>query len=120
VSTPTCPAFEASSCGDLGEASFALVALGGRFSGHGTPSGRFAYVDRATADRRGITVTGIEEVQMSGVDLKRYTERALREAAAGTLAPVIGQTFPLSQAESAHAAIESRDVFGKTLLIARI
>jgi NADPH:quinone reductase-like Zn-dependent oxidoreductase len=29
---------------------------------------------------------------------------------------VIGQTFPLEQAGAAHAAIESRTVFGKTLL----
>jgi NADPH2:quinone reductase len=106
--------------GDLGETAFALVAPGGRFSGHGTPSGRFAQVDQTTADRHGITVTGIEAVQMSAGDLKRYTERALRAAVAGTLAPVIGQIFPLDQAGSAHAAIESRAVFGKTLLVARI
>ncbi|WP_460848516.1 zinc-binding dehydrogenase [Phytohabitans suffuscus] len=106
--------------GGLGEASFALVAPAGRFSGHGTPSGRFAQVDQTTADRHGIVVTGIEAVQMSEDDLKRYTERALRAAVAGTLAPVIGQTFTLDQAGSAHAAIESRAVFGKTLLIARI
>lgn len=103
--------------GDLGETSFALVAPGGRFSGHGTPSGRFARVDHATAARLGIAATGIEAVQMSDGDLKRYTEQALREAATARLTPVIGQTFPLVRAASAHAAIESRDVFGKTLLI---
>ena len=102
--------------GDLGEASFALIADGGRFSGHGTPSGRFAQLDRAAASRRGITVTGIEAVQMSDSDLKRYTDQALLEAASGIIAPVIGQVFPLDQAGSAHAAIEGRDVFGKTLL----
>jgi NADPH2:quinone reductase len=31
--------------------------------------------------------------------------------------PVIGQTFPLEKAADAHAAIESRDVVGKTLLL---
>lgn len=103
--------------GDLGEASFALVADRGRFSGHGTPSGRFARVDQPAADRRGITVTGIQAVQMSDGDLKRYTDQALREAASGTIAPVIGQTFPLERASYAHAAIQGRDVFGKTLLI---
>jgi NADPH:quinone reductase len=102
--------------GALGEASFALVADGGRFSGHGTPAGRFAQVDREAARRRGITVTGIEAVQLSGEQLKRYTEQALAEAAAGHLAPVIGQVFGLEQAGAAHAAIESRAVFGKTLL----
>jgi NADPH2:quinone reductase len=102
--------------GDLGEASFALVADGGRFSGHGTPSGRFARLDPQAAGRRGITVTGIETVQMSDGDRKRYTEQALAEAASGAIAPVIGQTFPLEQAGAAHAAIEGREVFGKTLL----
>jgi NADPH2:quinone reductase len=102
--------------GDLGEASFGLVAEGGRFSGHGTPGGRFARIDERTADRLGVAVSGIEKVQMSAGDLKRYTEQALREASAGALHPVIGQTFPLVQAGAAHAAIESRTVFGKTLL----
>jgi NADPH2:quinone reductase len=102
--------------GDLGEASFALVEPGGRFSGHGTPGGRFAGVDAADAQRRGITVTGIERVQMSKAELTRYTSAALAEAAAGTIAPVIGQTFPLARAAFAHAAIEGRQVFGTTLL----
>lgn len=39
--------------------------------------------------------TGIAAVQMSDADLQRYPDRALREAAAGIVAPVIGQTFPL-------------------------
>ena len=103
--------------GTLGEASFALCGPGSRFSAHGTPSGRFASVDRQAAAREGITVTGIEAVQMSASSLKRYTERALREAAAGVIAPVIGQTFPLERVSDAHAAIEGRGVFGKTLLI---
>jgi NADPH2:quinone reductase len=102
--------------GDLGEASFALTGDDGWFSAHGTPSGRFARVDRAAAERRGITVTGIETVQMPARERKGYTDRALREAAAGTIAPVIGQVFALEDAGSAHAAIEGRAVFGKTLL----
>ena len=106
--------------GDLGEASFALVTeAGGRFSGHGTPSGRFAQIDRGQAARRGITVTGIEAVQMPPDVLKRYTEQALAEAAEGTIAPVIGQAFLLERAADAHAAIEGRAIFGKTLLLTR-
>ena len=41
---------------------------------------------------------------------------AMAAAVAGQLRPVIGQTFPLAQAAAAHAAIESREVFGATLL----
>ncbi|WP_395816412.1 hypothetical protein [Archangium minus] len=37
--------------------------------------------------------------------------------AAFEVIPVIGQTFPLERAAKAHAALEARDVFGKTLLV---
>lgn len=103
--------------GDLGEAAFALTAPGSRLSAHGTPSGRFAQLDRAAAGRRGVTVTGIEAVQLTPAERLHYLREALREAAAGTIAPVIGQVFPLAEAGAAHAAIEGRDVFGKTLLV---
>jgi len=103
--------------GDVGEAAFALIAAGGRFSAHGTPSGRFAAIDPATAERRGVALSGIREVQLSAADLKRQTEAAMAEAAAGRIRPVIGQTFPLARAADAHAAIEGREVFGKTLLL---
>lgn len=102
--------------GALGEAAFTLTARGGRFSAHGTPSGRFASIDRRAADERGVTVTGIETVQLSDGDRMRYVERVLREAAAEVISPVIGQTFSLEQAGAAHAAIEGRTAFGKTLI----
>ena len=102
--------------GLLGEAGFTLTARGGRFSAHGMPSGRFANIDRQAADARGVSVTGIEAVQLSERDRTRYVEQALREAAAGVIAPVIGQTFPLDQAGAAHVAIEGRTAFGKTLI----
>lgn len=103
--------------GRVGEAAFAAIARGGRFSGHGTPSGQFAAIDPSEAERRGVTVRGIGDVQLSDSDLTRLTEQALAEAAAGRLTPVIGQTFPLAGAADAHAAIEARTVFGKTLLV---
>jgi NADPH2:quinone reductase len=99
--------------GDLGTAAFALVRPGGRFSAHGTPSGRFA-----TVPRTDITVTGIEQVQLDPPTMWHYTEQALKQAAAGVLDPIIGQRFALADAAAAHAAIEGREVFGKTLLIA--
>jgi len=102
--------------GPLGEAAFTLVARGGRFSAHGSPGGRFASVDRQAANERGISVTGIEAAQLAGPDRSNYIEQALRAAVAGEIAPVTGQTFPLDQAGAAHAAIEGRTVFGKTLI----
>jgi NADPH:quinone reductase len=103
--------------GAVGEAAFGLVTGGGRFSAHGTPSGRFATVDPEEADRRGIRLFGIGDVQLSDDDRRRYTADALAAAAAGTLVPVVGQTFPLEKAAEAHAAIEARTVFGTTLLL---
>lgn len=99
--------------GDLGESAFGLVADGGRFSAHGTPSGRFANVDRSAP---GATATGIEAVQLTPAELRRYTELALAEAVERVIEPVIGQVFPLDRAADAHTAIEGRTVFGKTLL----
>ncbi|OZM82985.1 zinc-binding dehydrogenase [Pseudonocardia sp. MH-G8] len=102
--------------GTVGEAAFTLVEPGGRFSAHGTPSGRFTEIDPAEAQRRGVRLTGIADVQLSPDDVRRLTAGALAEAAAGGVAPVIGQTHPLTKAADAHAGIEARTVFGKTLL----
>jgi NADPH:quinone reductase len=100
----------------LGEAAFQLVADGGHYSAHGTPSGQFAAIDPEQAARRDVALTGIESVQLDKQALKRATKRALAAAARGELSPVIGQTYPLERAADAHAAIEARTVFGKTLL----
>lgn len=101
--------------GRIGQAAFELTARGGRFSAHGAPTGGFAEIDRLEAERRGVTLRGITELQHGPG--KRLTERALAEAAAGRVKPVIGQTFPLQRAADAHAAIEARDVVAKTLLL---
>jgi len=103
--------------GQLGLAAFEAIAPGGRFSAHGTPSGQFAPIDLAQAERSGVTVRGIRDVQHRDGERARRTEQALAEVAAGHISPVIGQTFLLAKAADAHAAIESRTVFGKTLLI---
>jgi len=100
----------------LGQAAFTITADGGRFSAHGSPSGGFALIDPAEARSRGITVRGIEQAQFTPDQLQALTTRALAEAAAGRIQPVIGQTFPLDRAADAHTAIETRSVTGKTLL----
>jgi NADPH2:quinone reductase len=103
--------------GQIGRAAFEVTAPNGRFSAHGAASGSFAEIDPEEARRRGVRVRGIEQVQFAPAELKRLTERALSEAAAGRIRPVIGETFPLERAADAHAAIESRRVVGKTLLL---
>ena len=53
----------------------------------------------------------------SPAEIRAAAEEALALAAAGRLRPVIGQTYPLSEAAQAHRAIEARTTTGKTLLI---
>ncbi|MGP3985737.1 zinc-binding dehydrogenase [Streptomyces sp. 3N207] len=102
--------------GATGRAAFELTARGARFSAHGTPSGGFTELDAGAATAREVTLAGIEQVQFSAAEAKPLLDRALFEAAAGRLRPVIGQTFPLEDAAKAHSAIEAREVLGKTLL----
>ena len=64
-----------------------------------------------------MTLHGIEQVQFGPGQLELLAERALAAAAAGTIRPFIGQTYPLERAADAHAAIESRSALGKTLLL---
>ncbi|KOY53872.1 MULTISPECIES: zinc-binding dehydrogenase [unclassified Streptomyces] len=103
--------------GELGLAGFGLVRDGGRVSAHGAPSGGFTELDPAEVERRGIALRGIAEVQFPPEEITRLAGRALAEAAAGRLRPVIARRFPLAEAADAHRAIEARAVAGKALLI---
>ncbi|MFJ8585631.1 zinc-binding dehydrogenase [Streptomyces sp. NPDC093595] len=102
--------------GPVGAAAYPLVADGGRFSAHGAPTGGFAPVDPAAAERRGVRLLGIGDVRLADDAHVRLAERALAEAAAGRLRPVIGAAFPLERAADAHAAIEARNLVGKVVL----
>lgn len=104
--------------GELGRAAFAVVADGGRFSAHGAPGGGFARISAEEAAERGVTLGGIEQVQRPPGRFGELAARALAEAAAGRLRPVIGQVYPLARAADAHAAIAARSTIGKTLLTA--
>lgn len=101
--------------GRLCLAAFAVVAGGARFVAYGVPSGGFAEIESGEAERRAVTVFGIEQVRFAPAQAKRLLERALAPSPARAV-PVIGQTFPLSPAAEAHAGMESRGAVGKTLL----
>lgn len=103
--------------GAIGREAFGVTAAGGRFSAHGAAGGGFAEIDRGEAERRGVTLRGIRDVQFEPAEARRLLGRVLREAATGGVWPVIGQTFPLERAADAHAVIEAREVTGKTLLL---
>ncbi|MBF6299490.1 zinc-binding dehydrogenase [Nocardia amamiensis] len=101
--------------GALGEAAVTASAEGGRFLGYGAAAGEFASLDGVAAER-GVTVYGLFDITGAGTDWQALAQRAQAEVAAGRLEVVIGQTFPLEQADRAHAAIESRTAVGRTLL----
>ena len=100
--------------GQVGRAAFELAARGGRVLATGAPSGTTTDIDSDLARRRELTVTGLFDLRS---DRLRLTERALADAAAGRIRPIIARTYPLEKAADAHAAIEAREVIGKTLLL---
>ncbi len=103
--------------GTIGGEAFGLIADGGRFSAHGTPSGSFALIDAAETERRGVTVTTIADLQYGEGDRSRLLNAVLAELGAGQLVPLVGQTFSLTEASKAHLAIEARETVAKTLLV---
>ena len=102
--------------GEIGRAAFDITARCGRFFSYGSASGTFADIDPREAELRDIAVIGIDD-RTTPDDRRRITDRALAEVAAGRITPVIGQALPLDLAAEAHAAMESRSVAGKTLLL---
>ncbi|MGZ0147390.1 zinc-binding dehydrogenase [Kribbella sp. WER1] len=84
----------------------------GRFLGYGAASGEFTAPAEARDD---VTLIGI--FQPDPGEWRELTRRALDELAQYRISPTVGQTFPLSAAAAAHAAIEARRTVGKTLLL---
>jgi NADPH2:quinone reductase len=100
--------------GDIGLAAFGLLRAGGRFCPFGMASGSFAPVTPDLAQASQVTVS--RGAGGSPEELAALARTALAEAAAGRLRPVVGQEFELADAARAHAAIETRQTVGKTLL----
>jgi NADPH2:quinone reductase len=103
--------------GAIGAAAFGLVADGGRFSAHGSPSGSFASIDTDAALDRRVRVSTIGDLQYGAGDRSRLMKEILGLLAEQRIAPVIGQTFALAEAAKAHEAIEARGTVAKTLLL---
>jgi NADPH2:quinone reductase len=103
--------------GAIGATAFALLADGGRFSAHGSPSGSFAGIDQDAARRRRVRVNTIRDLQHGPGDRSRLMGDVLRQLAGRKISPLIGQTFSLGDAAKAHEAIEARRTLAKTLLL---
>jgi len=75
-------------------------------------------VDTSILSARNLTITGVffgaELLLGNGRDL---VAQLIDDVARGTLKVVVDRTFPLSDAAAAHAYIESRQAFGRVLLI---
>ena len=100
--------------GEVGRAAFGLLGTGGRFYPFGMASGSFAPVTPELATEHGVTL--LRGGPANAEEAVALTRKALAEAAAGRLRPVVGQEFGLAEASAAHAAIEARATVGKTLL----
>jgi hypothetical protein len=66
---------------------FRLIADGGRFSAHGTPSGSFALIDSAEAERQDVAVTTIADLQYGEGDRSRLLATILAEVDTWRVAP---------------------------------
>lgn len=103
--------------GTVGGAAFELVVRGGTFLAYGVPSGAPAPVTEADARRRGVRLVGMAQVQFTPEEYRRFAEQTMTEAAAGRLTTVVGLAVPLERAAQAHAALESRELVGKAVLV---
>jgi len=102
------------------EGSIAAAAYRGRISYVGS-AGRDAYVPSADALRPGNkSLTGIflgAELVLNHKRVHAMIQRHLEDASRGTLQIVVDRTFPLAEAAAAHSYIESRQAFGRVVLI---
>jgi NADPH:quinone reductase len=103
--------------GALGRQALELLGPGGRMVVFGWSSGRPTELTTMDVFGRSLTVTTGLGPGFGSPERKRELEvRALAEAAAGRLVPLVSR-FPLANAAAAHRALESRATVGKTVLI---
>jgi NADPH2:quinone reductase len=102
--------------GDKGRAAFGLLTEGGRYITIGAASREEFRPGEAELKERGVQFTDALDLLLEGQDTPADEARALAAAADGSLAPAF-QTFPLSEAARAHAAVKARETTGKVVLV---
>jgi NADPH2:quinone reductase len=105
--------------GAVGRAAFEMLGTGGRIVMFGWTSGEVTPFTGADIAERSLSVgwvTGPRMVKRYG-GLRGLETRALSEAAAGRLVPLVNPPFPLADAAGAHRALENRETTGKVVLV---
>jgi NADPH:quinone reductase len=103
--------------GAQGRRALELLAPGGRLLAFGWSSGEPIELTTMDVWGRSLTITSGLGPDFGKPARKRELEaRALAEAAAGRLIPLV-TSFPLADAAAAHSALEARATVGKTVLV---
>lgn len=102
------------------ERHVSLLAEEGRLVFINAMEGRYAQLDVSKLMQRRLTLTG-STLRARDAEFKRALRESIAQHVwplvdAGTLRPVIHQTFPLEQASKAHEVMESGDFMGKLVL----
>ena len=97
--------------GDILLRSLDALAWGGRLATCGAHAGEQVTVNVIEFFRKQITVYGTHGAPKSQIN------EVFGLVAAGKLEPIVHERFPLAEAESAHRLADSRQVFGKILLL---
>ena len=99
--------------------AFDLLGPAGRVVLYGGSSGRPLALTTADLAARSLRVTWSLGARMLGLPggIRALETRALAEAAAGRLVPLVNDPFPLGEAAAAHRAIEERATVGKVVLV---
>ncbi len=101
--------------GESLQGSLASMARGGRLVAIGQASRAPLTVDLKPLYDRGIVLLGFK-LDIAGSRVRDTVGEMLRAVAHGRLRAVIDRSFPLEDAISAHAHVESRRAFGRVLL----
>ncbi len=107
--------------GKVLEGSVECLAYGGRVvsvGNAGREEQRPVNVDKLSQANRSLTGLAFSgSLMLEPQRTRPMIERHLRDIAAGSLRVVIDRTYPLSEAAAAHAYIESRQAFGRVVLV---
>jgi NADPH:quinone reductase len=105
--------------GEAGRTTLELLGVGGRILFFGNASGELTRLSTGDLFSRGLTASAAIGARLARVPggLRQLAVRALAEAAAGRLVPLVDKPYPLAEAAAAHAALERRATMGKVVLV---